>query len=164
MNVGLLDQRLAVEWVKDNIAAFGGDPKRITLFGQSAGAASVDIYSYAWRDDPIVNGFILQSGTAEISTNSGADPASSWYNLTEKLGCGGPEAGDETIACMRGKKFTDILTAMKGDTSASMPGGANGFGPVVDNKTIFNDFTARLKTGKFIKRVIIITYTHSSIH
>ncbi|KAF2430383.1 alpha/beta-hydrolase [Tothia fuscella] len=52
-NLGLLDQRLAVEWVRDNIKAFGGDKSRIVLFGQSAGATSVDFYSYAWRKDPI---------------------------------------------------------------------------------------------------------------
>jgi carboxylesterase type B len=66
-NPGLLDQRMSVEWVRDNIAAFGGDPKRIVLFGQSAGADSVDLYSHAWHDkDPIVSGLISQSG---VSTN-----------------------------------------------------------------------------------------------
>lgn len=40
-------QRLAIEWVYNNIADFGGDPTKIMLFGQSAGAASADMYSYA---------------------------------------------------------------------------------------------------------------------
>ncbi|TDZ30760.1 Acetylcholinesterase [Colletotrichum trifolii] len=50
-NLGLLDQRLAVEWVRDNIAHFGGDPARILLWGQSAGAAAVSYYQYAYYED-----------------------------------------------------------------------------------------------------------------
>ena len=61
-NLGLLDQRLAVEWVQQNIEGFGGDPSRITIFGQSAGGASVDYYSFAYTKDPIVNGLIEESG------------------------------------------------------------------------------------------------------
>ncbi|KZL72905.1 carboxylesterase [Colletotrichum tofieldiae] len=61
-NLGLLDVRLAMEWIRDNIANSGGDVSRVTLFGESAGGSLVDYYSYAYASDPIAKGFILMSG------------------------------------------------------------------------------------------------------
>jgi carboxylesterase type B len=55
-NFGLLDIRAAIEWVHANIAQFGGNPERITIFGQSAGAVAVDAYSFAYPNDTIVKG------------------------------------------------------------------------------------------------------------
>jgi len=55
-NFALLDVAAAVQWVHDNIAAFGGDPERIILFGESAGAATTDMYSYMRPNDTIVKG------------------------------------------------------------------------------------------------------------
>ncbi|KAL2881438.1 hypothetical protein SGCOL_003003 [Colletotrichum sp. CLE4] len=57
-NLGLMDQRTAVEWVRDNIAGFGGDPAKITIAGQSSGGVAVDYWSYAYIKDPIINGLI----------------------------------------------------------------------------------------------------------
>ncbi|KAI5358399.1 Putative carboxylesterase, type B, carboxylesterase type B, active, alpha/Beta hydrolase [Septoria linicola] len=63
-NLGLLDFRLVVEWVRDNIAHFGGDVHRITIWGQSAGGVAVDTYAYAYAKHPVVAGIIADSGLA----------------------------------------------------------------------------------------------------
>ncbi|KAL4865596.1 Carboxylesterase [Aspergillus spectabilis] len=51
-NFGLSDQRFAIEWMRDNIAALGGSPEQVTLWGQSARAASIDWYNFANPDKP----------------------------------------------------------------------------------------------------------------
>ena len=61
-NEGLMDQKLAIEWVKENIAEFGGDPDNITIFGESAGAWSVALQSSISPHGNLFSKAICQSG------------------------------------------------------------------------------------------------------
>lgn len=150
-NIDLLDQRLAIERVKTNIAGFGGDPNRIMLFGNSADGASVDYYSYAWSSNPIVDGFIAESGVSTSFSNPAPpDNTRAWYTLTQALGCGDTSKGVLfTLHCMRSKSMSDILST----TATIAP-----FGPTADNKIVFSDYASRGQSGRSIKKPMLLGY------
>ncbi|KAG8777340.1 hypothetical protein FRC12_000429 [Ceratobasidium sp. 428] len=66
-NLGLLDVRFAVEWMRDNAVAFGGDPSKMTLGGESVGAEMTNLYMFAYHEKPIVRAGIMQSGDTYVA-------------------------------------------------------------------------------------------------
>ncbi|KAJ9360092.1 hypothetical protein DTO027B9_1644 [Paecilomyces variotii] len=149
-NLGLLDQRKAVEWLRDNIKAFGGDPTKIVISGQSCGSASVGYWPYAYTKDPIVAGLISHSGTVfSFPVNSQELSTQNWYNVSNLLGCG--TSGD-VLPCMRQKSVADILAAagkIKPPPATSVARKQPVFEPTVDGVTIFDDYETRSANGSF---------------
>lgn len=149
-NLGLLDQRMVVEWVQKNIGAFGGDPTRIVLWGQSAGGTSVAMYPYAWTEDPIVAGLIADSGSA--GSINGADTAhTNFTSLAGMVGCGGLSSSAE-VACVRNvpaQRLEDALS-LYGE-SGKLP--ALRFTPTPDGVVVFSNYTERLLSGELAQTV-----------
>lgn len=79
-NLGILDQIAALEWVRDNIAAFGGDPQNVTIFGESAGAGSVGTLLGTPAADGLYRRAILQSGAASFEL-----PAATATRVAERV-------------------------------------------------------------------------------
>lgn len=138
-NVGLLDQRLALEWVRDNIAAFGGDPKRIGAWGESSGAVGIGYYSYTYKDDPIVNSLIMDSGNEFIDILTWDSAHNNFTFMASQFGCGDLSPAEE-LSCMRQVDAFDLEEFMSEYYEAGKTPLIT-FSPVVDNRTVFANYT-----------------------
>ncbi|NP_001013015.1 bile salt-activated lipase precursor [Gallus gallus] len=86
-NYGLKDQHMAIAWVKRNIKAFGGDPDNITIFGESAGAASVSLQILSPKNAGLFKRAISQSGVSLCSWVIQKDPLTWAKKVGEQVGC-----------------------------------------------------------------------------
>jgi len=105
-NFGLWDQRLALQWTIDNIAQFGGNPQRITIGGQSAGAMSVGAHLISKGSSGMFQQAVMESNPLALPFHTRESATANANDIFAYLGC----AADD-VACMRAKSVDEILEA-----------------------------------------------------
>jgi len=157
-NLGILDQRAAVEWLHSNINAFGGDKERMVLWGHSAGAVAVDIYNYAYYDNPLIKGLFLMSGTAAVPS-PGEDPKFTNFTFVAKsVGCDFPDDPPAELDCMR-RVPAGLITNFLGDYAANGTRPRLNFQCVRDDKVYYGNYTTRAAQGLMAKIPAIVSTT-----
>lgn len=111
-NNGLKDQNIALKWVQQNIANFGGNPNRVTLFGNSAGAASVSFHMLSPQSAGLFHSAILQSGCALNPWAMSNYPRDMSLRYGKNIGCP-TDTSAKLLDCLRSKTTEEILNAME---------------------------------------------------
>ncbi|CAN8096936.1 unnamed protein product [Discula destructiva] len=159
-NLGLLDQRAAVEWISANIASFGGDAERLVIWGHSAGSTAVDFYNYAYPDDSLVTGMIMDSGTSHLDLlfNRDTTDFSSFSLVAANLGCGNVSDAAAELACMRAVPAAELEAFVAAYEDAGTTPSLT-FIPRVDEVVVFDNYTARAANGRMADIPAIIGNT-----
>ncbi|KAI8623702.1 putative lipase [Xylariaceae sp. FL1651] len=165
-NAGLRDQRLAIEWVRDHIDQFGGDPEKITIFGQSSGGLSVgmQIMAYGGSKPVPFQQSICESQALEpgITGNFTID---AMRLVVDAIGCNASSLhSGETVACLRD---FDMQTLLNASTSTYLSDVAHNYGdiwlPVIDGDFLPAAPSELIREGKFANVTTMIGWCEDDL-
>ncbi|KAM9389901.1 neuroligin-4, X-linked isoform 2-T2 [Phaethornis superciliosus] len=149
-NYGLLDQIQALRWIEENIGSFGGDPKRVTIFGSGAGASCVSLLTLSHYSEGLFQKAIIQSGTALSSWAVNYQPAKYTRILADKVGCDMLDTTD-LVECLRNKNYKELIQQTITPATYHIA-----FGPVIDGDVIPDDPQILMEQGEFLNYDIML--------
>ncbi|KAJ5453820.1 uncharacterized protein N7458_004776 [Penicillium daleae] len=161
-SLSLMDMRAAVEWIHENIEAFGGDPDNIFLWGQSQGAALTHLYTLAYPDDPLVAsyGIISQEPGTTLDLPTTDDPYLDFDIVAKALGCNYGDDAEAELNCMRMISWVQIeeyINRYQGTPPISF------MEYIPDETYIFSNETLRYLEGKVAKGPAIRSFATREI-
>ena len=149
-NYGMADQILALEWVRDHIRAFGGDPDRITILGQSAGAVGVCRLLVSPAARGLFAAAILQSGGCTAAPRAQAERAGRAF--LERLGC-------DDVVCLRGLSTQAIMRGFEPLSTGTNRVGGGAWGGVVDGALLPDAPLALIGRGAWAQVPVVLGTT-----
>lgn len=139
-NYGLLDQVAALEWVSNNIEAFGGDPERVTIAGQSAGGMSVCTHLVSPLTEGLFSAAIVMSGPCDLALPE-SSAQEQGLRLAEALDC-------EDVDCLRAASVDAILDVLPGSQDFVTSSEGEGlWGPTVDGHVMPVSYAEAIPAG-----------------
>ncbi|KAM6510940.1 hypothetical protein FSOLCH5_011387 [Fusarium solani] len=164
LNLGLRDQILMMEWVQENIAAFGGDPDNVTLFGLSAGAHSIGHHLMHYKEGvaPLFHKAILESGAPTSRAVRPYDAPiheAQFKDFLQQVGVPEDLPEDEIFPYLRKQPENVITTAQTATFDKYNPSLRWAFQPVIDGDIIARPPLETWKQGKWHKVPIMTGFT-----
>ncbi|KAF8462305.1 Alpha/Beta hydrolase protein [Kalaharituber pfeilii] len=143
LNVGLLDQQFALPWVQQHIHKFGGDKKKVTIWGQSAGGGSVMQHvisnpEFRGNKELFVNAVANSPFLPSQYAYDHEIPTKRYQTVMKKTGCGRPYSGESGLACLR-KLPTSVLARANLEIAAMGHFGTSTWNPVIEPEGGFID-------------------------